>query len=171
MFLPQILILFFFILVLEDTGYLPRAAFLLDRVMGMVGLSGRSFIPLLSSFACAVPGIMATRLTGRIDRGIGDEVLGKVDGIWVVEWSFLPDDYGIVVARGSSTPVLGMRQYPAPELQGLFTENHSPDGNLLARRFIRYAGFGVWNRVGAIAWRVSNGAYAIPTGYTTPLAV
>ena len=60
-FLPQILILFFFILVLEDSGYLPRAAFLLDRLMGSVGLSGRSFIPLLSSFACAVPGIMATR--------------------------------------------------------------------------------------------------------------
>ena len=60
-FLPQILILFFFILVLEDSGYLPRAAFLLDRIMGTVGLSGRSFIPLLSSFACAIPGIMATR--------------------------------------------------------------------------------------------------------------
>ena len=60
-FLPQILILFFFILVLEDSGYLPRAAFLLDRVMGSVGLSGRSFIPLLSSFACAIPGVMATR--------------------------------------------------------------------------------------------------------------
>jgi ferrous iron transport protein B len=60
-FLPQILILFFFILVLEDSGYLPRAAFLLDNLMGKVGLSGRAFIPLLSSFACAVPGIMATR--------------------------------------------------------------------------------------------------------------
>ncbi len=60
-FLPQILILFFFILALEDSGYLPRAAFLLDRVMSGVGLSGRSFIPLLSSFACAIPGIMATR--------------------------------------------------------------------------------------------------------------
>ena len=60
-FLPQILILFFFILALEESGYLPRAAFLLDRLMGTVGLSGRSFIPLLSSFACAVPGIMATR--------------------------------------------------------------------------------------------------------------
>ncbi len=60
-FLPQILILFFFILVLEESGYLPRAAFILDRVMGSVGLSGRSFIPLLSSFACAIPGIMATR--------------------------------------------------------------------------------------------------------------
>ncbi len=60
-FLPQILILFFFILMLEDLGYLPRAAFLLDRLMGSVGLSGRAFIPLLSSFACAIPGIMATR--------------------------------------------------------------------------------------------------------------
>ena len=60
-FLPQILILFFFILILEETGYLPRAAFLLDRLMGSVGLSGRSFIPLLSSFACAIPGIMAAR--------------------------------------------------------------------------------------------------------------
>ncbi|HEX4024991.1 MAG TPA: ferrous iron transporter B [Steroidobacteraceae bacterium] len=60
-FLPQILILFFFILLLEDSGYLPRAAFLLDRLMGGVGLSGRSFIPLLSSFSCAIPGIMATR--------------------------------------------------------------------------------------------------------------
>ncbi|WP_417066878.1 ferrous iron transport protein B [Niveibacterium terrae] len=60
-FLPQILILFLFILLLEESGYLPRAAFLLDRLMGCVGLSGRSFIPLLSCFACAVPGIMATR--------------------------------------------------------------------------------------------------------------
>jgi ferrous iron transport protein B len=63
-FLPQILILFLFILALEDSGYLPRAAFMLDRVMGTVGLSGRSFIPLLSSYACAVPGIMATRSIG-----------------------------------------------------------------------------------------------------------
>jgi len=60
-FLPQILILFLFILALEDSGYLPRAAYLLDRLMGGVGLSGRAFIPLLSSFACAIPGIMAAR--------------------------------------------------------------------------------------------------------------
>ena len=60
-FLPQILILYFFILVLEESGYLPRAAFLLDKLMFKAGLSGRAFIPLLSSFACAVPGIMATR--------------------------------------------------------------------------------------------------------------
>ena len=68
-FLPQILILFVFILLLEDSGYLPRAAFLLDNLMGKVGLSGRTFIPLLSSFACAIPGIMATRtITNWKDR-------------------------------------------------------------------------------------------------------
>ena len=60
-FLPQILILFAFILVLEASGYMVRAAFLMDRLMASVGLSGRAFIPLLSSFACAIPGIMATR--------------------------------------------------------------------------------------------------------------
>ena len=68
-FLPQILVLFLFILALEDSGYLPRAAFLLDRMMSRVGLSGRAFIPLLSSFACAVPGIMATRtIPGKRER-------------------------------------------------------------------------------------------------------
>ncbi len=60
-FLPQIIILFFFILLLEDSGYMARAAFLLDKGMGRVGLHGKAFIPLLSSFACAIPGIMATR--------------------------------------------------------------------------------------------------------------
>jgi ferrous iron transport protein B len=68
-FLPQILILFLFIIVLEDTGYLARAAFLMDRVMRLVGLSGQSVIPMLSSFACAVPAIMATRvIPDRRDR-------------------------------------------------------------------------------------------------------
>ena len=68
-FLPQIIILFFFILALEASGYMARAAFLMDRIMAGVGLSGRSFIPLLSSFACAVPGIMATRsITDPKDR-------------------------------------------------------------------------------------------------------
>ncbi len=61
-FLPQILILFLFILLLEDVGYMARAAFLMDRIMGGAGLHGRAFIPLLSSFACAIPGIMATRV-------------------------------------------------------------------------------------------------------------
>ena len=69
MFLPQILVLFLFIQLLEDTGYMARAAFLLDKLMGGVGLHGRAFIPLLSSFACAVPGVMAARvIENRADR-------------------------------------------------------------------------------------------------------
>jgi ferrous iron transport protein B len=69
MFLPQILVLFLFIQLLEDSGYMARAAFLLDKLMGGVGLHGRAFIPLLSSFACAVPGIMAARvIENRTDR-------------------------------------------------------------------------------------------------------
>jgi ferrous iron transport protein B len=68
-FVPQIAVLFFFITVMEDTGYMARAAFIMDRLMGKVGLSGRAFIPLLSSFACAIPGIMATRtIDNRRDR-------------------------------------------------------------------------------------------------------
>ena len=68
-FLPQILILFFFIIVLEDLGYMARAAFLMDKIMGGAGLHGRAFIPLLSSFACAIPGIMAARvIDSRRDR-------------------------------------------------------------------------------------------------------
>jgi ferrous iron transport protein B len=63
-FLPQILILFFFIGLLESTGYMARAAVLMDRIMSKVGLSGRAFIPLISSYACAIPGIMATRTIG-----------------------------------------------------------------------------------------------------------
>jgi ferrous iron transport protein B len=77
-FLPQILILFFFILLLEDSGYLPRAAFLLDRLMGGVGLSGRSFIPLLSSFSCAIPGIMATRTIPNVRDRLATILLAPV---------------------------------------------------------------------------------------------
>jgi ferrous iron transport protein B len=68
-FVPQIALLFLFLAVLEDSGYLARAAFLMDRVLGKVGLSGKSFIPLLSSFACAIPGVMAARtIENRKDR-------------------------------------------------------------------------------------------------------
>lgn len=68
-FLPQIVILFLFLAIMEDCGYMARAAFLLDRWMGLIGLNGRSFVPLLSSFACAIPGIMATRtIEDRSDR-------------------------------------------------------------------------------------------------------
>ena len=68
-FVPQIALLFCFLAILEDSGYLARAAFLMDRLLSKVGLHGKSFIPLLSSFACAIPGILATRtIENRRDR-------------------------------------------------------------------------------------------------------
>jgi hypothetical protein len=67
--------------------------------------------------------------------------------------------------------VLGARQYPASELQGYFVENDAGDGNLRKTKMIRYLGFGALNRVAALAYRVGNGSYAIPAGYTAPLPV
>ena len=74
-FLPQIAFLFLFIGVLEDSGYMARAAFMTDRLMARVGLHGKSFIPLLSSFACAIPGILATRtIESRKDRLVSQSI-------------------------------------------------------------------------------------------------
>lgn len=117
------------------------------------------------------PGDGQTQLIGRIDRGFGDKVLGYVEpGVWIVEWAVMPAGYGIMVARGADTPALAMREYEAAGLRGLFTENHSPDGNLNVYRFLRYAGFGALNRTAALAFQIGNAAYQIPTGYSTPLA-
>src|SRR5690606_26010322 len=69
------------------------------------------------------PGALAQQLTNNPGRGMGDEVLGYVDGIWIVEWSFLPSTHGIVVSRGASAKPLKMREYPAASLQGLFRED------------------------------------------------
>jgi hypothetical protein len=101
-------------------------------------------------------------------RGLGDEVLGRVNRCWIVEWKSLPDGYILARSRGGQAP-LAMREYPAAALQGLFAENHSPDGNLNEMRMIRYAGFGGLNRVGALIYYVGGGSYSIPSGYTAPL--
>lgn len=122
-------------------------------------------------------GASVTQIAGRPGqfndaiRGFGDTVLGKAEKCWIVEWKALPDDYIVAHARGAAEPVLKMRQYPAPALQGFFTERDPGDGNLQEVRMIRYAGFGVHNRIGALVYRIGNGAYAIPTGYGAPLAV
>lgn len=116
-------------------------------------------------------GSASDELTGQYPVGFGDEVLGKVDKCWIVEWRALPDNYMIAHAVGAG-PVLKMRQYEAAELQGFFAEEHSPDGNRNEYRMIRYAGFGVFNRIAALVYRIGNGSYAEPTGYDTlPLAV
>lgn len=105
--------------------------------------------------------------------GPGDEVLGKTksSNIWVVQWDALPANYMIAMAvGGTGGPMLKMREYPAAALQGFFPEMHSPDGNNAVTRMIRYAGFGGHNRVKGLVYRIGNASYAIPTGYTAPLA-
>jgi hypothetical protein len=106
-----------------------------------------------------------------INPGFGDEVLGKISGeCWIVLWRALPSNYLVMHAQGAG-PVLAMREHEPQELRGLFVENHSPDGNIQETRMIRYAGFGVRNRVAACVMKVSAGSYSIPAGYDAPLAV
>lgn len=106
------------------------------------------------------------------DLGPGDEIVGylKTSKFWIIEWGRLPDNYIIGQARGATTP-LKMREWAAPELQGFFTETWKPDSGLNQVNLIRYAGFGVANRVSAVVQRVGNGTYAIPGDYTAPLEV
>lgn len=104
-------------------------------------------------------------------RMMGDTVRGKVNKVWVVEWKRLPDNYILSVVDGR--PPLAMREYDNAALQGFFPEMHSPDGARIERRYLRYAGFGVRNRISAMVTQVSGGdtTYDIPTGYATPLPV
>jgi hypothetical protein len=104
--------------------------------------------------------------------GPGDEIIGKLksSNFWIVEWSRLPSSYILAASTGAG-PFVKMREYQAPSLQGLFTEGFNEDGNHMGQRFLRYAGFGVSNRVAAAVMRVGNASYAIPTGYDAPLAV
>lgn len=115
-------------------------------------------------------GANSDTISGTIDRGFGDEVLGKVNRFWVIEWKALPDSYMVAHARGAGTP-LAMREYPEAALQGLFTEFNDVDGNLMETRMIRYAGYGVQDRVAVAVQRIGNASYAVPTGYDAPLAV
>ncbi len=99
-------------------------------------------------------------------KGPGNEILGRVGKMWIVEWKALPSTYIIAVATGNDRTFLNMRQDEEPALQGLFRETHDVDGAREEYRFLRYAGFGVRDRVAAVVFRVGNGSYAIPTGYT-----
>lgn len=117
--------------------------------------------------------IATTILNDRLVRtptiGFG-ALLGKVDGLWVAEWERLPANYLFAHATGGG-PVLKMREYPTPALQGLFVELNDVDGNHKETRMIRYAGFGVANRVGAVAMQIGSASYTVPAVLTAPLAV
>jgi hypothetical protein len=101
--------------------------------------------------------------------GPGEEVLGYIEGTkcWIVLWSALPSD--IILAKMEGKAVLKMREYPAAQLQGFFPEQANVDGNHFVNRMLRYCGYGVEDRVGALVYRIGNAAYAIPTGYDAPL--
>jgi len=146
-------------------------AYVPTNVVGAVqGLA--NFVPV--SDVRIIEGSGTARLTndGAAFLGPGSNVLGLTDGVWVVEWPALPNSYIVAVATDAD-PVLAMREYEAASLQGLFSEVHSPDGNHREFRFIRFAGFGVQNRIGAAVYQVSGGdtTYDIPSGYSTPLAI
>ena len=82
----------------------------------------------------------------------------------------LPATHGIIVARGATAKPLRMRERPVTSLHGFFTSTFSPDGTLNEYRFRRIAGFGAYNRVGALAFQIGNASYQIPAAYATPLA-
>lgn len=116
------------------------------------------------------PRITRDRLK-RVDRSVampGGRIYGKTDNVWVVEWRALPANYMVGYAMGAGK-FLRMREYDDATLQGLFPEYHSPDGNLNLNRFLRYCGFGVYNRIAACAYQIGAASYAIPEGYSAPL--
>jgi len=115
-FLPQILILFFFILILEASGYMARAAFIMDRLMSAVGLQGRSFVPLLSSFACAIPGIMAARTI----RSPRDRLLTIMISPLMTCSARLPVYVLLIGAFIPSTPIFGPLELQGLVMFGLF---------------------------------------------------
>lgn len=113
----------------------------------------------------------AVRAPAAAVLGPARQVLGKTrSGVWIAEMPIMPSGYMVAVSLGAD-PVLRMREYDAPKLQGFFPETFNEDGNRIIRRMIRYAGFGVRNRVGAVAMRIGNASYATPAGFAAPLPV
>jgi hypothetical protein len=114
-------------------------------------------------------GTSITELIGRLGVAVPGEVIGYIDGVWVVEWKSLPNDNIIARAIGGPAP-LAMREDEEPELRGFNRVADRNDHPWYERQYLRRAGFGGWNRVGALVIQVTGGAYAIPTGYTSPMA-
>lgn len=115
-------------------------------------------------------GISSDRLTGRLGVAVPGQVIGYEDsGVWVVEWASLPANY-IVATMTGGPRALAMRQDPEPELQGFNRVAERNDHPFYESQWLRRAGFGAFNRVGAVVYRIGNGTYAIPTNYTSPMA-
>lgn len=145
-------------------------------VIVLVPTNLRASIKALADFVPAdvglvVPGV-ATDRASNVDVGTLGTAMGTIAGLPIVlrQWDMLPSNYLLAYASGAGR-IFGMRQYDAPALQGLILEQFSPDGNWQEAKTIRYAGFGVINRVGALVYRIGNASYGIPSGYAAPLSV
>lgn len=112
-------------------------------------------------------GANSDRLTGGFDVSVPGEVIGKVDRNWIVRWDALPDNYIISTITSGARPV-AMRQHPEPELQGFNRVANRDDDPYYESQYVRYAGFGAWNRVGAIVTKVDS-SYTVPTGFEQPM--
>jgi hypothetical protein len=144
-----------------------------DRVIAMVPTGLRASIEGLATFFAAPDpnislGIASDRLVGSFGEPVPGEVFGYADGVWVSEWRALPADYIIAINVGGEAP-LAMREDEEEQLRGFAQIATREDHPYWEAQYMRRAGFGAWNRVGALVHRVGNGAYAIPTGYTAPL--
>lgn len=129
------------------------------RTYGFAGADQQLVIPAITTAKDVTPPAL----------GVGDFIRGTVDNVWIVEWGLLPDNY--IVAKVDGISPLRMREYWTSSLQGFFPENFSPDGSHLIQRMIRYAGFGVADRVGMVVKRIGNASYAVPAGFLAPLPV
>ena len=111
-----------------------------------------------------------TELVGSLGVALPGPLLGYEDsGVWIAEWPALPDNYIIATTTQGDRP-LGMREHPEPELQGFAKRAERNDHPFYESQFDRHAGFGANNRVGAVVMRIGNASYAVPTGYTPPIA-
>jgi hypothetical protein len=168
----------------DATNPFPAIYTLLSAYPGSVGRNIISLVPsanvaAVEALATFIPvsdpdvrlGSASDVLASAGPRTWANRILGKVGPIWVAENSSLPDDYLLNLVDG--LPPLAMREYPDAALQGFFPEIHSPDGARIERRFLRYCGFGVRNRVAASVTFVNAGdtTYDIPSGFTAPQAV
>lgn len=143
------------------------------RILCYIPTNLKASVIALSTFkSVADPNVAytTTELATNVPQvGPGEEVLGYIEGTkcWIVLWSVMPSSY--IIAKMEGKAVLKMREHAEAELQGFFPESHNVDGNHFVNRFLRYCGYGVHDRVGALVYRIGNGTYAIPSGYDAPL--
>ena len=137
------------------------ASNLTDDIQGLAGFVERSDADIRQ-------GANADVLVGNLDATVPGVILGKVDKCWIVEWAQLPDGYMLATTTGGDRP-LAMREDEEAVLRGFKKVAERNDHPFYESQYLRRCGFGAWNRVGALGYRVGNASWAIPTGYDSPM--